>query len=105
MAADPAKLWVLDPHTRRVLAISALAALNALFFHELALAAENSRSTQAERRDRLINFKEAAAKLGKSLDWLYHHHKRLPFTVQLGGGRPAFSENAIDEYIRKHRIM
>jgi len=102
VAADPGKLWMLDPHTRRVLATTALAALNALSFHELAEAAENLSSAQSER---LLNFKQAAAKLGTSLDWLYHHHKRLPFTVQLGGGRPAFSENAIEEYIRKHRIL
>jgi len=105
VAADPGKLCTLDNHTRRALATTALAALNALFFHELTEAVETPGSVQRERRDRLLNFKEAAVKLGTTLDWLYHHHKRLPFTVRLCGSRPRFSENAIEEYIRKHRII
>ena len=103
VAADPRKLRTVDTHTRRILATTALVALNALYFHELTEAGENLSSAQRERRDRLLNFKEAAAKLGTTLDWLYHHHKRLPFTVRLGGARPRFSENAIEEYIRRHR--
>jgi hypothetical protein len=57
VAADPGKLSMLDAHTRRALVTTALAALNALFFHELAEAAENPGSAQRERRDRLLNFK------------------------------------------------
>ena len=105
VAVDPARLSVLDQHTRRVLANTALAALNALFYYEVALAADNRTSAQSEKGDRLLNFKQTAVKLGKSLDWLYRHHKQLPVTVQLGGGRPGFSETAIEEYIRKHRII
>jgi predicted DNA-binding transcriptional regulator AlpA len=105
VAADPGKLWMVDALTRRALTTTALAALNALFFHELAEAAKNPGSEQRERRDRLLSFKEAAVKLGTTLDWLYHHHKRLPFTVRLCSSRPRFSENAIEDYIRKHRII
>ena len=102
LVADPDKLGVLDPRTRRALTTTALAALNTLIFNELALAAEPSGSISLDRRDRLLDFKQAAEKLGVTADWLYHNYKDLPFWVRVGR-RPRFSENGIEDYIRKRR--
>ena len=44
LVADPDKLGVLDPRTRRALTTTALTALNTLIFNELTLAAEPSGS-------------------------------------------------------------
>jgi predicted DNA-binding transcriptional regulator AlpA len=102
LAADPEKVGVLDPRTRRVLTTTFLTALNTLMFNELALAAEQSSSGASDTRDRLLDFKQAAEKLSVTVDWLYHHYKSLPFWVRVGR-RPRFSENGIEEYIRKRR--
>jgi predicted DNA-binding transcriptional regulator AlpA len=95
LVADPDKLGVLDPRTRRALTTTALAALNTLMFNELALAAEPSGSISLDRRDRLLDFKQAAEKLGVTADWLYHNYKDLPFWLRVGR-RPRFSENGIE---------
>ena len=102
LVADPEKLGVLDTRTRRILTTTALMALNTLMFNELALAAEPSGSISVEKRDRLLDFKQTAAKLGVKVDWLYHKYRKLPFWVRVGG-RPRFSENGIEDYIRKRR--
>jgi predicted DNA-binding transcriptional regulator AlpA len=102
LAADPKKLGVLDTRTRRALTTTALTALNTLMFNELALAAEPAASTGVEKRDRLLDFKQAAEKLGRKVDWLYHNYKDLPFWVRIGR-RPRFSELGIEDYIRKRR--
>jgi predicted DNA-binding transcriptional regulator AlpA len=102
LVADPEKLGVLDTRTRRALTTTALTALNTLMFNELALAAEPSGSISFDKRDRLLDFKQAAGKLGVKLDWLYHHYKDLPFWVRVGR-RPRFSELGIEDYIRKRR--
>jgi predicted DNA-binding transcriptional regulator AlpA len=102
LVADPEKLGVLDTRTRRALTTTALTALNTLMFNELALAAEPSGSISFDKRDRLLDFKQTAAKLGVKRDWLYHHYKDLPFWVRVGR-RPRFSELGIEDYIRKRR--
>jgi predicted DNA-binding transcriptional regulator AlpA len=102
LVADPEKLGVLDTRTRRALTTTALTALNTLMFNELALAAELAGSTSVEKRDRLLDFKQAAEKLGRKVDWLYHNYKDLPFWVRIGR-RPRFSELGIEDYIRKRR--
>jgi predicted DNA-binding transcriptional regulator AlpA len=102
LVADPDKLGVLDPRTRRALTTTALTALNTLMFNELALAAEPSGSISLDRRDRLLDFKQAAEKLGVTADWLYHNYKDFPFWVRVGR-RPRFSENGIEDYIQKRR--
>jgi excisionase family DNA binding protein len=59
-------------------------------------------NSAAARRDRLLGVEEAAAKLGVTTDWLYRHHKELPFTLR-HGRRVRFSELGIEQYIRKRR--
>jgi predicted DNA-binding transcriptional regulator AlpA len=53
-------------------------------------------------RDRLLGVEEAGARLGVTADWLYRHHKHLPFTVRCGR-LLRFSELGIEQYIRKRR--
>jgi predicted DNA-binding transcriptional regulator AlpA len=48
--------------------------------------------------DRLLGVEEAAAILGKTVDWLYRHHDALPFTVR-EGRLVRFSKNGIQRYI------
>ena len=56
--------------------------------------------TPAAARDRLLNVKEAAQKLGRSTDWLYRHGSELPFVIQ-DGRVLRFSKQGIEEYIRR----
>ena len=101
LVADPDKVRVLDAHTTRVLRKQAIIALNLLYDHELERDGADANSAAA-RRDRLLGIEDAAAKLGVTPDWLYRHHKGLPFTVR--HGRPLrFSELGIEQYIRKRR--
>jgi predicted DNA-binding transcriptional regulator AlpA len=101
LVADPERVGVLDAHITRVLRKQALIALNLLYDHEL----EQERVAPdrlTPQRDRLLNVQEAAARLSVTADWLYRHHKDLPFTVR--HGRPLrFSEIGIEQYIRKRR--
>ena len=67
-----------------------------------ALLAANERDAASgnQRHDRLLDAKKAAAKLDVSTDWLYERANELPFTVRLGGS-VKFSEQGIDEHIRR----
>lgn len=55
---------------------------------------------QAENGDRLLDVREAKAKLGVTEDWLYRHANQLPFTVRVGKKQVRFSDAGIDRYIR-----
>ncbi len=102
VAADPGKTGVLDAHTTELLETAAIAALDALRKRKLILAAEARVVTQARCPDRLLRPKEVAARLGMGVDWVYHNQLKLPFRVRLGTV-PRFSENGLDEFIRKRQ--
>lgn len=53
-------------------------------------------------RDRLLSVKDAAAKLGQSVEWLYKHAGALPFTVR-NGRALRFSEVGIEAWIRRQQ--
>lgn len=58
---------------------------------------------QPEQDDHLLTVEEAAGILRVSVDWLYRHAKRLPFTVRPGPGQVRFSKTGIQDYLkRKH---
>jgi predicted DNA-binding transcriptional regulator AlpA len=59
-----------------------------------------SSSPAPAARDRLLNVKEAAQKLGRSSDWLYRHGSELSFVVR-DGRLLRFSEQGIEEYIKR----
>jgi predicted DNA-binding transcriptional regulator AlpA len=101
LVVDPDKVRVLDARANWALRKQAILALNVLLDHEF----EREGRTMdrlAPTRDQLLDVREAAAKLCVTIDWLYRHHKRLPFVVR--HGRPLrFSEAVIEDYIRKRR--
>ena len=58
--------------------------------------------------DKLIKIDEAAAMLGVTTDWLYHHHKRLGVSRQIKApglkrGQLRFSVNALQAYIESQK--
>jgi len=102
LVADPWQVSVLDAHTARVLRTQAIAALNVLNGHDLDITRAEIEGHRQQLRDRLLNIDQACEKLGRKKDWLYRHHKELPFTVR--HGKPLrFSELGIEEYIRQRR--
>src|SRR5262245_39041559 len=54
------------------------------------------------RGDRLLSVKEAAAKLGQSVAYVYKHADTFPFTVR-NGRALRFSEAGIDGWIRNRQ--
>jgi predicted DNA-binding transcriptional regulator AlpA len=53
--------------------------------------------------DQLLDVEEAAATLGLSADYLYHHHKQFPFTRRIGK-RLLFSQNGVEKYLRGKKV-
>ena len=100
LVADPGQIGVLDMDTARVLKTQAIAALNLLHSYDLERARMVVEGHGLQGRDRLLNVEEASEKLGVKPDWLYRHHKNLPFTVR-HGRLLRFSELGIDDYIRR----
>jgi predicted DNA-binding transcriptional regulator AlpA len=89
-------------HTTDLLETTAIAALSALRKRKLTLAAEAGMASQVRRPDRLLKAKEVAERLGMGIDWVYHNQLKLPFRVRLGTV-PRFSENGLDDFIRKRQ--
>lgn len=52
--------------------------------------------------DELLDVEKAAQRLGVSPDYLYHHHKELPFTRRMGRSL-LFSSLGIDKHVRSKR--
>ncbi|MEE8115300.1 MAG: hypothetical protein V3T23_13220 [Nitrososphaerales archaeon] len=51
--------------------------------------------------DRLLDAVEASKALSVSPDWLYKHHKTLPFTRKLGPRMLRFSSRGIQAYLSR----
>ena len=102
VAAGDGVTEALDARTTDLLETTAIVALSALRKRKLTLAAEAGLASQARRPDRLLKAKEVAERLGMGIDWVYHNQHKLPFRVPLGTV-PRFSENGLDEFIRKRQ--
>jgi excisionase family DNA binding protein len=50
--------------------------------------------------ERLLTVEEAAARLSKTPDWIYHHRRELPFARKLGG-HLRFSDSGLNDWIRE----
>ncbi len=57
---------------------------------------------QSADGDTLVDVTEAARRLCLKEDYLYRHHKRLPFTVRIGK-RVLFSSKGIEKYIHQRQ--
>jgi excisionase family DNA binding protein len=52
--------------------------------------------------ERMIDVEETAGRMGVSKDYLYRHHRRLPFARRVGR-KLLFSSTGLDLYLRKSR--
>ena len=77
-----------------------LARLDSLLLARLFSVNGNGEADRLGDCDRLLNAKEASAKLGLSEDHLYRHSNQFPFTVRMGR-KLRFSEAGIERYIRQ----
>jgi len=53
--------------------------------------------------DKLLDAKQAAEILCVGEDWLYHHHKKLPFTRKLAPRVLRFSQRGIEKYLASRK--
>jgi len=92
IAAQPERVTELAPEQARTLLVQ----LAMLQVPLLARALAGGR--QDADGDRLLKIADAATRLGQSVDWLYRHADRLPFTVRNGRGL-RFSARRLEAYI------
>ena len=60
---------------------------------------EAVRAEISPNRDMLLNIEEAAKMLSVGKDWLYDHHKKLPFSRKLAPKVLRFSYQGIQKYL------
>ena len=96
LATNPERATKLPAPVAEALQTKCLLLLNALWGRCLAARATTE---VASEPDRLLDVDAAAQRLGASKDWLYHHARRLPFTVRQGR-LLRFSSHGIARYIR-----
>jgi predicted DNA-binding transcriptional regulator AlpA len=65
--------------------------------------ASPSNARQSQDQDRLLTADDAAARLGVSKDWVYHHWGQLPFAVKLGRRVLRFSQVKLEAYVEARR--
>jgi predicted DNA-binding transcriptional regulator AlpA len=53
--------------------------------------------------ERLLSVREAAERLGMSVDWLYRHARLLPFTRRLGSRAVKFDADGLDRRVSQRR--
>ncbi len=66
----------------------------------VALAGNHGQAGTSRDGDRLLDVKEAAAKLGLSKDYLYRNGSKLPFVVLIGR-QVRYSQAGIDKFIKQ----
>ena len=79
--------------------LAQLAAVQAALAARL-LDCEGDCAGKQDNGDRLLDVREAAAKLSVTEDWLYRKGDKLPFIIRLGRNI-RFSEQGIEKYIRQ----
>ena len=99
LIAEPEKAGLLPPEAIPAM-LGELERLKATLWSSLTMRPLSNGHASSQDGDRLLNAKEAAAKLGASQDWLYRHSRNLPFTVRIGR-KVLFSEAGIERYIRQ----
>jgi len=57
-----------------------------------------------QEEDKLLDAKQAAEILCVGEDWLYHHHKKLPFTRKLAPRVLRFSRQGIQKYLATKKV-
>lgn len=71
---------------------------------QLLLHAARAQTSATIARPDIVNIEEAAAMIGRSVDWLYRNARNVPFTIQEGRGcRLRFSVKGIERYLREHQ--
>ena len=60
---------------------------------------EEIQAASKQNVDKLLDAEKAAKTLRVSQDWLYHHHKKLPFTRKLGPKVLRFSFRGIQKFL------
>ncbi len=78
--------------------VSALLSALVARLHRRSEAVSNGR-VEARAEDRLLMPKEAAARLGVTSQWLYRHHKDLPFAKKLSPKCLRFSEAGLRKWM------
>lgn len=53
--------------------------------------------------DRFLVARDVAARLGKSVKWVYAHAHELPFAVRIDGQHPRFSERELQRWMETMR--
>jgi len=65
---------------------------------------EKAVGQNGQHRDKLLDAKQAAEILYVGEDWLYHHHKKLPFTRKLAPRVLRFSYQGIQKYLATRKV-
>ena len=99
LIADPAKVALLPPEAVPEV-LAQLEGIRARLWARLTAPQGNGQGQAKEDEDRLLGVQEAAAKLGRSVDSMYRHAGKYPFTVR-DGRNLRFSEAGINRYIRQ----
>jgi len=65
---------------------------------------EKAVGQNGHQEDKLLDAKGAAKILCVGEDWLYHHHKKLPFTRKLAHRVLRFSSQGIQKYLATRKV-
>lgn len=103
LARDPSRVANLSVDVLAALSAKCAAIQSALAAAQLALAADRESSLEGGE-DRLLTVDDAARILAVPPEWLYRNGKRLGVAVKLRDGTLRFSNAAIQDAIRQHKM-
>ena len=98
LAINPERAATLPPNALKAL-LCRCATLQTTLLGALLATSDRTHADAESEPDSLIDVPAAAARLGVSRDWLYHHAHQLPFTVRQGR-LLRFSTRGIARYIQ-----
>jgi predicted DNA-binding transcriptional regulator AlpA len=101
LAADPTRVAEIPPATAAAL-LGTLAGLQSVLLARALAPGGDGDRNGAPATDRLLTAEEAAMQLSHSVDWIYRHAEKLPFTVRTGRD-VRFSAAGLARWIRNRQ--
>ena len=102
LRSDPATVATMPAERLPALLVDVAAMQSRLAAVSNAISARLLADAEAASRDAseaLLDVREAAIRLNVSVDWLYRHAKRLPFTRRVGGRAVRFDPAALARWL------
>lgn len=105
LLSDPGRLHEMSPAEAAALLVELAGLQSALAARLSASPADGTATVSASDAERLLTAEDVAARLQRSVDWVYRQAKHWPFTRRLTRRTVRFSEPGLQRFLAQRRSL